>query len=183
MSLTKLFTRFANATSKLAGRPAAFVTCITLVVVWALSGPMFGFSDTWQLIINTSTTIVTFLMVFLIQNTQNRDNAALQAKLDELIRMSDADNSFIGIEHLTDVELEAILERCESEARGLHEERRKRGKRILARSGAFDERDDPEKVAAAVADAEAGARKEALKAHTAGARPRARKAAGKRTAA
>ena len=126
MSLTKLFTRFANSTSKLAGRPAAFVTCITLVVVWALSGPMFGFSDTWQLIINTSTTIVTFLMVFLIQNTQNRDNAALQAKLDELIKMSDADNGFIGIEHLTDEELQAILETVEKDAHTLHAERKKR---------------------------------------------------------
>ncbi len=151
MGLNELFTRFANATSKLTGRPIAFVVCISLVVAWAVSGPVFGFSDTWQLVINTSTTIITFLMVFLIQNTQNRDNAALQAKLDELIRMSDADNSFIGIEHLTDVELEAILERCEAEARTLHAERRKRGKRLLARTGASKDADEEAALVAGTA--------------------------------
>jgi len=126
MSLTKLFTRFANQVSKLAGRPMTFVACAGLVVVWAACGPLAGFSETWQLIINTSTTIITFLMVFLIQNTQNRDNAALQAKLDELIKMSDADNAFIGIEHMTDEELEAILDKCEKDAKKLHVERAKR---------------------------------------------------------
>jgi low affinity Fe/Cu permease len=80
---------------------------------------MFGFSDTWQLVINTSTTIITFLMVFLIQNTQNRDNAALQAKLDELIRVSKGQNRFIGIEHLTDEELEDIVAECEEYAEDL----------------------------------------------------------------
>ena len=87
-----------------------------LIVVWAASGPLFGFSDTWQLVINTGTTIITFLMVFLIQNTQNRDSAALQAKLDELIRASKAKNSFIGIENLTDKELEELHARCEASA-------------------------------------------------------------------
>ena len=96
------------------------------VIVWASTGPLFGFSDTWQLVINTSTTIVTFLMVFLIQNTQNRDNAAIQAKLDEIIRTSDSDNRFIGIEHLSDEELEAILEEVEQSAQKLHAERRRR---------------------------------------------------------
>jgi low affinity Fe/Cu permease len=129
MGLSKPFTRFANATAKFTGRPIAFVTCISLVVLWAVTGPLFGFSDTWQLVINTSTTIVTFLMVFLIQNTQNRDNAALQAKLDELIKMSDADNAFIGIEHLTDEELEAILDTVEKDARALHAERGKRARK------------------------------------------------------
>src|SRR3546814_580967 len=84
-----------------------------IVLLWAVLGPVFGYSDTWQLVINTSTTIVTFLMVFLIQNTQNRDNSALQAKLDELIRTSTAKNEFIGIEHLSDAELDRILEECE----------------------------------------------------------------------
>ena len=93
-----------------------------------MSGPLFGFSDTWQLVINTTTTIVTFLMVFLIQNTQNRDNAAIQAKLDELIRAGDSDNEFIGIEHLSDEELENILKRVERNAAKLHAERRKRTK-------------------------------------------------------
>ena len=126
MDANRLFTRFANGTSKVAGRPVAFIICITVVAGWAISGPMFGFSDTWQLLINTSTTIITFLMVFLIQNTQNRDNAALQAKLDELIRVGDSDNKFIGIEHLTDQELEVILEECERAAKELHTELRKK---------------------------------------------------------
>jgi low affinity Fe/Cu permease len=126
-TLTRAFTAFANATSKWTGRPLAFVLCLALVVTWAVSGPLFGFSDTWQLVINTTTTIVTFLMVFLIQNTQNRDNAAIQAKLDEIIRTSDSDNKFIGIEHLTDEELEAILKEVEQNAERLQEEHRKRG--------------------------------------------------------
>jgi low affinity Fe/Cu permease len=112
---TRLFTAFANAVSRWAGRPPIFVVCILAVAAWAITGPIFGYSDTWQLVINTSTTIVTFLMVFLIQNTQNRDNAALQAKLDELIRVTNAKNGFIGIERLTDKELEKILEDFETE--------------------------------------------------------------------
>jgi low affinity Fe/Cu permease len=104
------------------------MACCAFVVAWALTGPLFGFSDTWQLVINTSTTIVTFLMVFLIQNTQNRDNAAIQAKLDEIIRVGDTDNKFIGIEHLSDEELDAILTEVEKNAKLLHEERSKRAK-------------------------------------------------------
>ena len=107
--VTHVFTQLATDVSRLTGRPLAFVVCCALVVLWAISGPLFGFSDTWQLVINTSTTIVTFLMVFLIQNTQNRDNSALHAKLDELIRVSKAHNSFIGIENLPDKDLEEIL--------------------------------------------------------------------------
>lgn len=107
--VTHVFTQFATDVSRLTGRPLAFVVCCALVALWAISGPLFGFSDTWQLVINTSTTIVTFLMVFLIQNTQNRDNSALHAKLDELIRVSKAHNSFIGIENLPDKDLEKIL--------------------------------------------------------------------------
>ena len=82
-----------------------------------MTGPLFGFSDTWQLVINTGTTIVTFLMVFLIQNTQNRDGAAIQAKLDELIRVSEGHNHFIGIEHLTETEVEEFRKRCENAAK------------------------------------------------------------------
>jgi low affinity Fe/Cu permease len=123
MALKHTFTRFANAVSRQAGRPYAFILCLTFVIVWGVTGPLFGFSDTWQLVINTSTTIITFLMVFLIQNTQNRDSAALQAKLDELIRVSQGQNRFIGIEHMTDDELEAILKECEQYAENLHNAR------------------------------------------------------------
>ncbi|MEJ0060387.1 MAG: low affinity iron permease family protein [Terricaulis sp.] len=115
-SATKAFTKFSNAVAKWTGKPLVFVACMALVLVWAASGPLFKFSDTWQLVINTSTTIITFLMVFLIQNTQNRDNAAIQAKLDEIIRTSDSQNRFIGIEHLTDDELDAILREVEESA-------------------------------------------------------------------
>ena len=110
-----LFTRFATGASRATGRPATFVLAVAVVVVWAVTGPMFGFSDTWQLVINTGTTIITFLMVFLIQNSQNRDSAALQAKLDELLRaVSNArESKFIGVEHLTDEEIEELRSELE----------------------------------------------------------------------
>jgi low affinity Fe/Cu permease len=117
--MERYFTRFANSVARAAGRPLTFVLCCLAIIAWGMSGPMFGFSDTWQLVVNTSTTIVTFLMVFLIQNTQNRDGAAIQAKLDELLRaVSDARNDFIGIEHLTERELAEILADVEQEAYG-----------------------------------------------------------------
>jgi low affinity Fe/Cu permease len=87
-----------------------------VVFLWAVNGPIFHYSDTWQLVINTGTTIVTFLMVFLIQNSQNRDSAAIQVKLDELIRVSAVHNSFVGIEHLSDDELDEIRSKCERRA-------------------------------------------------------------------
>ena len=100
--MEKLFNRLANATARLTGKPLTFALCFLVILVWAVTGPIFGFSQTWQLVINTGTTIVTFLMVFLIQNTQNRDAAAMQAKLDELVYANrNARNRFIGIEHLT----------------------------------------------------------------------------------
>jgi len=117
MKLDKLFATFANRTARAAGSPVAFLLCVAGVVIWAASGPVFGFSETWQLVINTSTTIITFLMVFLIQNTQNRDGAAVQTKLDELIRSSNAEDEFMGIEKLTDEELERLHLRCEDMAR------------------------------------------------------------------
>lgn len=113
----KGFTKIANKVAYAAGLPLTFLGCCVVVLVWAVSGPWFGFSDTWQLVINTGTTIVTFLMVFLIQNTQNRDGAAIQAKLDELIRVSRAKNYFIGIEHLTETEVEEIRKKCEDAAK------------------------------------------------------------------
>src|SRR6187551_478854 len=115
-ALAQRFSQFAHATSVWSGNPLAFLAAVGLVIVWVLTGPIFNYSDTWQLIINTGTTIVTFLMVFLIQNSQNRDSAAIQVKLDELIRVSTARNSFIGIEHLTDQELEDIRNKCERRA-------------------------------------------------------------------
>jgi low affinity Fe/Cu permease len=116
--LDRLFTRIASRTAALAGQPMTFVVALLVIIIWAVTGPVFGYSDTWQLVINTSTTIITFLMVFVIQNSQNRDAAALQAKLDELIRANDAArNQFIGIEHLTDAEVEAIRTALEREVR------------------------------------------------------------------
>lgn len=117
MSMSKLFTDFSNWVAQVSGRPITFALALGVIAVWALTGPVFGFSDTWQLIVNTGTTIVTFLMVFLIQNTQNRDGAAIQAKLDELIRASAAQNVFIGIEHLTQEELDEIRSKCEAKAK------------------------------------------------------------------
>jgi low affinity Fe/Cu permease len=115
--VSKFFGQLANRTSLAAGRASTFILAAGVVFVWAISGPLFGFSDTWQLVINTGTTIVTFMMVFLIQNSQNRDSAAIQVKLDELIRVSAARNSLVGIEHLTDDELEDIRNKCEARAR------------------------------------------------------------------
>lgn len=111
------FGELASKTAQAAGRASTFMLAAAIVIVWGVSGPLFGFSDTWQLVINTGTTIVTFLMVFLIQNSQNRDSAAIQVKLDELIRVGAAQNSLVGIEHLTDEELEDLRQKCESRAK------------------------------------------------------------------
>jgi len=107
----KLFSQLAYVASREVGHAWVFVVALALVVAWGVTGPFFQFSDTWQLVINTGTTIVTFLMVFLIQNAQNRDSAAIQVKLDELIRASKARNSFMGLEDLSDEELEDIRAR------------------------------------------------------------------------
>ncbi|MCO5129943.1 MAG: low affinity iron permease family protein [Xanthobacteraceae bacterium] len=113
----RAFAKIANWTSQAAGRASTFILAASIVIGWAISGPIFRYSDTWQLVINTGTTIVTFLMVFLIQSSQNRDSAAIQVKLDELIRVSAAHNTFVGIEHLTEEELEDIRARCEMRAK------------------------------------------------------------------
>ncbi|MCM8732383.1 low affinity iron permease family protein [Hephaestia sp. GCM10023244] len=114
--MNKLFTKIAGRVAFLAGKPATFMLAAVLVLIWAATGPIFAFSEVWQLVINTGTTIITFLMIFLVQNTQNRDAAALQAKLDELLRaVAEARGEFIGIEHLTDTEIEAIRLRLEKD--------------------------------------------------------------------
>jgi low affinity Fe/Cu permease len=112
------FTRLAGWASSAAGRPATFAIAVSLLVGWAVAGPLFNFSDSWQLVINTGTTIVTFLMVFLIQHTQNRDTTAIQIKLDELIRVTEkARNALIPLEDLEDGELERLRTELRSLAR------------------------------------------------------------------
>ena len=122
MAHRRWFTRFANAASRFAGSPLSFALALSVVLVWIVTGPLFGFSDTWQLVINTGTTIVTFLMVFLIQNSQNRDERALQVKLDELIRATrGAHNSLLDLEELEEHELRRFQARYEALARRARE--------------------------------------------------------------
>ena len=114
---SELFSRTACVVAHWMGKPVSFLIATALVIIWALTGPLFGYSDTWQLVINTSTTIVTFLMVFLIQNTQNRDTMALQLKLSELILvMREAENRFANAEDLTEEELERLHKELQSRA-------------------------------------------------------------------
>jgi low affinity Fe/Cu permease len=111
------FAAFAQSTALLTGHPIAFLLAAAVVLTWIVTGPVFGFSDTWQLVINTGTTIVTFLMVFLIQNTQNRDTLAIQLKLSELVlAMKGASNEFAAIEDLTDEELQKLHDECRARA-------------------------------------------------------------------
>jgi low affinity Fe/Cu permease len=122
MSLHGKFTVFAKAASRWTGNATAFGLAVLVVVAWLVSGPMFGFSDTWQLVINTGTTIITFLMVFLIQNTQNRDTEAMQIKLDELIRATHkAENTLLDLEELDQAELDRLRDRYEDLARQARE--------------------------------------------------------------
>jgi low affinity Fe/Cu permease len=119
------FLKFSNTLAQIAGHASTFMIAVLLVIVWAISGPLFHFSDTWQLVINTSTTIVTFLMVFLIQNTQNRDTAAMQIKLDELIRAVDqAHNALLDLEELDEKDLAKFRERYEKLARDARDDLR-----------------------------------------------------------
>ena len=112
-ALTQQFAQFAHATSVWTGNPWTFLLAVAVVIVWVATGPLFNYSDTWQLVINTGTTIVTFLMVFLIQNTQNRDTLAIQLKLSELVlAMKGAENKFAAIEDLSDDELRALHDEC-----------------------------------------------------------------------
>jgi low affinity Fe/Cu permease len=116
------FSQFAKLTARITGKPMTFMIAASIVVLWGITGPIFGFSDTWQLVINTGTTIITFLMVFLIQNTQNRDSEAMQVKLDELIRATQgAQNALLDLEELEEDELDRIkagYEEIAEKARG-----------------------------------------------------------------
>ena len=126
MAQRNLFTRMANAASRFAGSPVSFVLALLVVLAWLASGPLFKFSDTWQLVINTGTTIVTFLMVFLIQNTQNRDAKAMHLKLDEMIRaLKGARNQLVDLENLSD----ADLKKLEKQFQGLREKAERDGPR------------------------------------------------------
>jgi low affinity Fe/Cu permease len=126
------FAKFAAAVASAAGKPFTFAAAAALVLIWAVSGPIFNYSETWQLVINTSTTIITFLMVFVLQNSQNRDGKAVQAKLDELILSSHAANKFIGIEKLDEKELRAMSD-------SLHDKAESMVKKADEKSAAADE--------------------------------------------
>ena len=130
--MQKFFSAIASRTAIWMGQPGAFIGATFACLVWAVSGPMFNYSDTWQLVINTATTVLTFLAVFLIQNSQNRDGAAIQAKLDELLRaVENARSQFIGIEHLTEGQIELVrraLERHAAEERAELKQKPKSGR-------------------------------------------------------
>jgi len=119
--MSKKFAQLANYVAEASGNPSIFGAAALTVVLWLATGPVFAYSDTWQLVMNTWTNVVCFLMVFLIQNSQNRDSTALQVKLDELIRSSSAKNAFVGIEHLTETEIEKLRRAIEQRAKSTNE--------------------------------------------------------------
>jgi low affinity Fe/Cu permease len=128
MSQRSPFSRFSHTVAAVAGKPVTFTAAVLLILVWAVTGPLFGFSETWQLVVNTATTIITFLMVFVLQNTQNRDGEAVQAKLDELIfALKEADNKFVAAEKLSDKELHALREKLQDQSDQASQELERRG--------------------------------------------------------
>lgn len=132
--MQKFFSDIATKTAVWMGHPYAFIGAVGACILWAISGPLFNYSDTWQLVINTATTVLTFLAVFLIQNSQNRDGAAIQAKLDELLRAGDkARSQFIGIEHLTENQIEIIRRALEKQAKEEGPASAKKGKSKTAK--------------------------------------------------
>jgi low affinity Fe/Cu permease len=137
------FTRFTKRTAHVAGRPRAFLLAVMIVAIWAISGPLFGFTDTWQLVINTGTTVVTFLMVFLIQATQNRDAEATQVKLDEIIRaIGNAKNELLDLEELEERDLDRIRESYQAIARKARASLRDDGRSPARRAGAGNAAED-----------------------------------------
>jgi low affinity Fe/Cu permease len=131
MSAQSPFVRFSHAVSHISGRPVTFASALLLIAIWAVSGPFFHYSETWQLVVNTATTIITFLMVFVLQNTQNRDGEAIQAKLDELVfALKGADNHFVGAERLSDEELQRLRELLVSQAKQATEQLEERGEPV-----------------------------------------------------
>jgi low affinity Fe/Cu permease len=131
--MQRFFSNVASKTAVWMGQPSAFVGATLACIIWAVSGPLFQYSDTWQLVINTATTVLTFLAVFLIQNSQNRDGAAIQAKLDELLRAVDAARTqFIGIEHLTEGQIELVRRALEKHAKEENERSAKKKKASAA---------------------------------------------------
>lgn len=131
--MNKFFTKIASRSARIMGEPLAFIIAVLFVAVWAATGPLLGYSDTWQLIVNTATTVLTFLAVFLIQNSQNRDGAAMQAKLDEILRALDrARVEFVGIEHLTDQQIEEIRDALEKDIAGKNGKEGTTGKTVEA---------------------------------------------------
>jgi low affinity Fe/Cu permease len=140
------FHRFARATARITGRAGAFMLALLIVITWAVTGPLFGFSDTWQLVINTATTIATFLMVFLIQHTQNRDAEAMQLKLSELIRATDgAKNDFADLEGLSDEQLQRLEKRYVALAERARDEKRRKHPHLTLEQS--DEREEAEAAA------------------------------------
>ncbi|HWV01194.1 MAG TPA: low affinity iron permease family protein [Devosia sp.] len=129
MSSPGPFVRFSHLIAHAAGKPVTFAAACTLILLWAVAGPIFQYSETWQLVVNTATTIITFLMVFVLQNTQNRDGEAVQAKLDELIyALRDADNRFVEAEKLSDEELHALRKSLTQQCEHASQELERRGK-------------------------------------------------------
>jgi low affinity Fe/Cu permease len=138
--MQKFFSNIASQTAIWMGQPGAFIGATLACLVWAVSGPIFNYSDTWQLVINTATTVLTFLAVFLIQNSQNRDGAAIQAKLDELLRaVADARPQFIGIEHLTESQIELIRRALEKQAQATRAEQKNPGGKRSRKKATVDD--------------------------------------------
>ena len=136
MDVQAQFVRFAHGVSRVSGQPVTFAVAVALILVWAVSGPLFGFSETWQLVVNTATTIITFLMVFVLQNTQNRDGEAIQAKLDELVfALKGADNQFVAAEKLSDEDLKRLRELLVNRVKQASEELQDRGEPVKEPAG------------------------------------------------